>query len=190
MILPHCSSGGLPQYALRKIEVLYQKNEIYVIEYANIDNDHFTVQKDKIKSIVGSNYYTLGDNKDEILEIINKISPDIIHFEEFSETFINKGILFEIYKPTRKYHIIETTHGTSFNINNKSFFPDEFWVVSEYNKRQLESLKIPITLVKYPIDKKQRTDKNNEGGSVKKPQNSFFSDEKDYGKKQIEKNVS
>ena len=158
-ICPHLSTGGLPAYTLKKIENLYQNNEIHVVEWSNIDNDNFAIQKNKIKNLVGSNYYTLGDDKNYIIKIINKINPDIVHFEEIPETFINKGILFEIYQPTRKYYIIETTHGTFFNINEKYFFPDEFWVVSEYNKRQLEPLKIPITIVKYPIDKKQRINK-------------------------------
>ena len=44
-ITPHLSTGGTPQYLLKKIELLHDDNDIYVIEY----NDLVFTEFKKIK---------------------------------------------------------------------------------------------------------------------------------------------
>ena len=51
-IIPHCSTGGLPQVALKKIENLIDHYDVMVIEYEDITAGLFTVQKNKIKQIL------------------------------------------------------------------------------------------------------------------------------------------
>ena len=60
-ITPHLSTGGAPQYLLKKIELLHGDNDIYVIEYS--DYGHYRVQKDKILNILNDHLITLSDNK-------------------------------------------------------------------------------------------------------------------------------
>ena len=67
--------------------------------------------------------------------IIEEISPDIIHFEEIPETFCNVEIIYKIYNKDRKYKIFETSHGIQFNIECKIVLPDKFLFVSEYQKK-------------------------------------------------------
>jgi len=81
-ITPHLSTGGAPQYLLKKIQELKDVCDIYCVEYTNLSNDYI-VQKNQIKEILGNKLITLGDDKTQILPIIDRISPDIIHFEEF-----------------------------------------------------------------------------------------------------------
>jgi len=79
-ITPHLSTGGAPQYLLKKIELLNEDNDIYVIEYN--DYGHYRVQKDQILNIIGDKLITLSETKSDILNYLDDIKPDIIHFEE------------------------------------------------------------------------------------------------------------
>ena len=61
-VTPHLSTGGLPQYLLKQVEIFSKEHEIFVIEYSDIAPD-FIVQKNKLKSILGNNLITLRENK-------------------------------------------------------------------------------------------------------------------------------
>lgn len=154
-ITPHLSTGGLPQYLLKKIELLVKNNvSILVVEYRDLGGDAFIVQKEQIKNLVPVK--TLYDNKLEILNVIEEFGPDVIHFEEMPEYFMDHEVAIKIYDTTKKYKIIETTHDSSFDIKNKLFFPDEFLFVSDYSIEQFKSLGIPSKLVEYPIEIQSR----------------------------------
>ena len=68
-ITPHLSTGGLPQYLLKKIETFNNQFDIWCIEWSNL-SDQFVVQKNKITSILGTKIITLGENKSEVIDII------------------------------------------------------------------------------------------------------------------------
>jgi len=157
-ITPHFSTGGLPQYLFKKIVELQDHYDIYLIEYSNI-SDHYVVQKNKVKAILESKYFTLGYFKGELLEIISSIDPDIIHFEEFPESFMELSLLEKIYATDRKYYIVETTHGTTFSPMEKITYPDKFIFVSEYNANQFKNLNVPYAILEYPIEKKSRSNR-------------------------------
>ena len=93
-ITPHLSTGGAPQYLLKKIELLHDDNDIYVIEYN--DYGHYRVQKNKILNILNDRLITLSENKADILKYLEEIKPDIIHFEEMPEFFMDEEISKEI----------------------------------------------------------------------------------------------
>ena len=97
LITPHLSTGGLPQFLLEKIEILKNEFDIYLIEWDNITGGHLVVQRSKIENILRHKLITLGENKEECLKIIKDIKPNIIHFEEFSESFIDVKLLKKIY---------------------------------------------------------------------------------------------
>lgn len=160
MILPHCSTGGMPQVAFKKIEILNKTNEfdIYVIEYSFIAAA-YVVQRNKIKKILGEKFISLGENKSQILQIIEDIKPDIIHFEEIPEMFMSLNVANEIYKKDRNYFIVETTHDSSFDINNKIFLPDKFLFISNWSIKQFEPLGISMELAEYPLEISARPDR-------------------------------
>jgi len=94
-ITPHLSTGGAPQYLLKKIEFLSSVYDIYVIEYS--DHGHYRVQKNKIIKILGDKHKTLYDDKNELITYINLWNPDIIHFVEMPEFFMHDHLAKKVY---------------------------------------------------------------------------------------------
>ena len=82
-ICPHLSTGGQPQYAYKQIKHFIKEFDIEVVEINNSGGNAFVVQKNRIKSLV--EVHTLGEDKSEIIQIIEGYSPDIIHFQEIPE---------------------------------------------------------------------------------------------------------
>lgn len=155
-ITPHLSTGGLPQYLLKKIETFNNQFEIWCIEWSNYSND-FVVQKNKIKNILGNKLITLNDDKKVSLDIITKINPDIIHIEEIPETFINSSILDTIYNNKRNYNIVVTTHSSNTDPSQIKWTADKFILVSEWSKEVFTNFykeQIPCDIWEYPIEKK------------------------------------
>ncbi len=156
-VAPHLSTGGLPQYLTKKIELLRDTFDIYVVEWSNHTGGVLVVQRDKITSMVARDkFFTLEENKMELINIINNISPDIVHLEEIPEYFMDFDVAKEVYKKDRNYIIVETSHDSSYDATQKKFFPDKFMFVSNWQIKQYESIDIPKVLVEYPIEYKQR----------------------------------
>ncbi len=148
-ITPHLSTGGLPQFLLKKIEVLIDEFDIWCIEWDNITGGQLVVQRNKIESFLGHKLITLND-KDKFISIVDEINPDVIHFEEFPETFIPYDSLIKLYNSN--YKICETTHGTLFNPLEKLTTPDKLHFVSKYNLSQYFNPKSDFDLIEYPIN--------------------------------------
>lgn len=155
-VSPHMSTGGLPQVLVKRIELIKDDIDIYVIEFNNYSND-FIIQKNRIKKLLKpDHFFTLGDNKEEILDIIDKIQPDFIHMEEIPELFnISFDICTKIYKKDRKYKIFETTHSSDYQVDEKLFFPDKFLFVSQYNCFKFNKFGIPTEVIEYPVEKRK-----------------------------------
>jgi len=158
-ITPHLSTGGAPQYLLKKIELLKDFYTIYVIEY----NDYgiYRVQKNKIIDLLNNSVYTLGEEKENIFKYIDEIKPNIIHFEEMPEFFMNDDITKKIYNSDRNYLIYETSHDSSFDPSNKRFLPDKFLFCSDNQASLFRNLGVPCSVIEYPNvlkDEKNRND--------------------------------
>jgi FkbM family methyltransferase len=158
-ITPHLSTGGAPQYLLKKIQELNAAHEIYCIEYNNITGGVLVVQRSQIEKILGPKLITLGEDKEDLIKWINNINPEVVHFEELPEYFCSDSVARKIYSPTRKYKIIETSHDSSFNPSSKLYFPDGFIFVSEYQKKLMSPLGVPSEVVEYPIVQKAKSDR-------------------------------
>ena len=175
IIISHCSTGGMPQVALKRIEALLDKNEVYLIEYRQIAWS-FVVQRDKIIKLLGANFITLGNVwgdeekiRDHFQEIVEKINPDVIHMEEIPEKFIfgiREDHVKWLYRPDRPYKIVETTHTATFDVSQKIYFPDRFMFVSKFSQQEYSRYKIPSSVVEYPVEKLAR----NKGQAIKKLQ--------------------
>ena len=161
-IAPHLSTGGLPQYLTKKIELLNDTYDIYVVEYDDITGGVLVIQKNKIKNLIGDKLITIpfGSDKNVLIDKINEIQPDIIHLEELPEYFMSDDIAKKIYTDNRNYKIFETCHDSSFNTNNKRFSPDKFILVSNYQVKMLGELNINSEVVEYPIEYKNRPDRD------------------------------
>jgi len=154
-VTPHLSTGGAPQYLLKKIELLNDQYDIYVAEY----NDYgiFRVQKDEIITLLGKKHKTISERREELLEWIDEISPDIIHFEEMPELFnIEDEIATKIYSKDRPYKIFETSHDSSFDLKLKKYFPDKFLFCSDNQLIKFRSIDVPACVIEYPVKKYKR----------------------------------
>ena len=161
-IAPHLSTGGLPQYLAKKIELLKEDFEIYLIEWADCTGGRLVVTKNKIQNLVDSDkFYTLYEDKSELFSIINSINPNIIHLEEIPEYFMDSEIAKKLYSVDREYYIVETSHDSSMDVNNKLYSPDKFMFVSNWQIDQYKSVDIPKILVEYPIEYIDRPNREN-----------------------------
>lgn len=152
-IAPHFSTGGLPQYLLKKIEAFDDSSEVYCVEYSYY-GDAYVVQRNKVINILGDRFIPLGDDKNRLVDLIDSINPDIVHFEEISETFVDSRVLRKIYTEDRKYHICETCHSSQIEPSIKFFKPDKFIMVSKWIAEKYRLLGVPVELLEYPIENK------------------------------------
>jgi len=154
IISPHLSTGGLPQYLLKKLEFLVKEYDVYLIEYTNL-SDTYIVQKQVVKKMLGNKHYTLGDNKWETMHIINTVEPDIIHLEEIPEFFMDEQIAAQIYgNKQRDYFIVSTSHSSTTKPENLKFYPDKFIFASKWTEKMFKEAlpKIPTDVWEYPIE--------------------------------------
>lgn len=162
IITPHLSTGGLPQFLLKKIEVLINKWDIYLIEWENITGGNLVVQRNKIENLLKNKLITLDVDKSDVINLIEDINPKVIHFEEFPETFISIDILDTIFidlKDKYNFFITETTHGTQFDSKNKKFIADKTMFVSNYNYMQYDEISNLNEIIKMDTNKKLDRDK-------------------------------
>ena len=159
-VAPHLSTGGLPQYLTKKIELLKNDFEIYLVEWSDCTGGVLVVTRNKIVKLVDKDkFFTLGDNKQELINIINQVKPDIIHLEEIPEFFMDFDIANQIYNKDRTYKIVETSHDSSYDVTQKKFFPDKFMLVSQWQINQYKDIDIPKVVVEYPIEYIERPDR-------------------------------
>ena len=126
-LTPHLSTGGQPQFVLKRIEELQKfkdQIEIFLVEYSQFSNT-YVVQRDKIIDILDEgHFFSLGDTTDtkkkyELIDIIKNNNIDIVHSEEMLEGFesFNKiplPLLNQLYSNDRTWKMVETCH----NFNN------------------------------------------------------------------------
>jgi FkbM family methyltransferase len=156
-IAPHLSTGGMPQYLYKQMEVLNESCEVWCIEWDNITGGVLVVQRNRVANLLGDKLITLGEPREKLFEYIEQIKPDVIHLQEIPEMFMPHNIALKLYDPNRQYKIVETSHDSSFDISNKKHFPDHFAMVSQYQVETYKPLNIPCELVEYPIEYKTKT---------------------------------
>ena len=148
-LAPHLSTGGMPQFLLKRIEVLKKFNiaEICVVEYQCHSLD-FVVQRNQIMDLVP--VHTLYEDKMELFTVIDQFKPDIIHLDEMSER-MDRRMISKLYSDNRKYRIIETCHDVSFAPETKIFTPDAYAFCTPYH---LDTFTVPgyKDVIQYPID--------------------------------------
>jgi hypothetical protein len=157
-ICPHLSTGGQPQYTYKQVKHFIKDFDIEVVELNNSGGTAFVVQKNRIKSLAV--VHTLGDDKSEVLKVIEQFNPDIIHFQEIPQFDLPTFVLDKIFREDRTYFILATTHGSFTNPADIVYHPDRYVLVSEWSRRRFEDTGIETTLWEYPIedytfDKKQ-----------------------------------
>lgn len=155
-IAPHLSTGGMPQYLVKQIESLIGEYEIYVVEWSDVTGGIYVVQRNRIESMLGDRFISLGTDKEELFRIIDEISPAAIHFHEIPETFVDRKMLDVIYRDERPYYIVVTTHSSMTDPESLSYTADKFVLVSEWSKDRFEEYygdTIDLEIWEYPVDR-------------------------------------
>ena len=156
IIVPHLSTGGLPQYVAKQIEMSCGEYEIWCVEWDSITGGVLVVQRNKIQNLIGTGLVTLGEDKYEFLRLLDDVCPDIIHFQEIPETFIQRTILDDVYKDDRHWQILVTTHSSYTEPSNISYGADRFVLVSDWSRRRFASVygDDRCSIWEYPVEKK------------------------------------
>jgi glycosyltransferase involved in cell wall biosynthesis/GR25 family glycosyltransferase involved in LPS biosynthesis len=155
-ITPHLSTGGLPQYLYKSIEHFSKYYDVFLVEWTDVTGGVLVAVRNKIVSILPSDkFFTLGESKDDIYDIIKNISPDIIHFQEEPHTFIDTKILDWIYSDDRNYNIVVSTHGSFTDPSLMPYLADKFVLVSDWSKDVFDNHfkgSIPCEVWEYELD--------------------------------------
>lgn len=149
-LAPHLSTGGMPQFLLKRIESLVLNHNVFVVEDKFV-SDKYVVQRDKIKELIGEeNFFSVVGKS--LINIIENKKIDIVHLEHEAEGFDN-NLMNLLYTDSRSYKIIETCHNVSFNPKNKLFFPDGFAFCSPFHVNTFSHIDVLGELIMYPIEK-------------------------------------
>lgn len=133
-VLPHCSTGGMPQFVLKMVQEFSKENDVTVVETDNYSDD-YVVQRNKIKNLV--NFVQLHGNREKLIELVNS-GFDVIHFQEIPEFFLNDDVLNRIYTSDRAYKIAVTTHSSYTDPRKIRYTADRYILVSNWSKRVFE----------------------------------------------------
>jgi autotransporter strand-loop-strand O-heptosyltransferase len=152
-LAPHLSTGGMPSFLLKQIQLLNDEFDIYVVEYQFYGKD-FVVQRNAIKDLLGDKLYTLEENKLELLDIIKEVNPNIIHIHDPSERFDNE-LMGHLYS-TKSYHIVETCHDVWFKPDQeRKFHPDAYAFCTPYHLEIFKNMPSYREVLQFPIDAKE-----------------------------------
>ena len=152
--LPHLSTGGMPQFVLKRIKTLLEHTnaEIFVIEYADYGK-LFPVQRDQIIELLGWRFNSVSNNKNETYALIKEINPDIIHLDELPELMDNDELFKNIYDNDRTWRIVETCHNSTFNPDkDKRYHPDLYAFCTPWHEDIFAGMDSQFVTIEYPID--------------------------------------
>ena len=160
-LAPHLSTGGMPAFLLKRIQALqaHTNTEVYVVEYSN-HSDHYVVQKNQIKQLV-KNFWTLGEDKHELIDIIKNNFIDVVHIEEMVEDGHNnwpESLREALYDEHRTWRMVETCHNIIFKPDiEKRYHPDSYMFCTPHHLKTFENMPSRKEVIEFPIEKKGNT---------------------------------
>jgi len=157
-LAPHLSTGGMPAFLLKRIQTLleFSNSQIVVVEYAN-HSDHYVVQKNQIKQLA-HHFYTLEEDKMELMNIINRHAVDVVHVEEMVEDGHNnwpESLRQALYTADRTWRVVETCHNIIFKPDiEKRYHPDAYAFCTPYHLETFKNMPSRKEVIEFPIEKK------------------------------------
>ena len=166
-LAPHLSTGGMPGFLLRRIELLQAhcpELEIFVVEHG-FYGDSYVVQRNKIKVILPENHFwSLGDDKMKLIQILKDNEIDIVHVDEMIEGFdnfnkVSNELMKELYSDDRTWRMVETCHNVWFDPSvHKIYHPDAYALCTPYHKEvRFKDVPSYSEVLEFPIEKMFRT---------------------------------
>jgi autotransporter strand-loop-strand O-heptosyltransferase len=168
-ITPHLSTGGMPQFVLKRIQSLQDYKdqiEVFLVEYSQFSSTYVVQRNEIIKLLGNDHFFTLGgidevDKKYMLIDIIKTNNIDIIHSEEMLDGFesFNKiplDLLNQLYSNDRTWRIVETCHNIWYDPKtNKKLQPDAYSLVTPYHMENTFKDETPMKFLSlYPIEDK------------------------------------
>jgi autotransporter strand-loop-strand O-heptosyltransferase len=168
-VTPHLSTGGMPQFLLKRIQELQKHKdevEIFLVEFCLFSGTYIVQRKQIINLIDENHFFNLSiigeekeaEKKERLIEIIKENNIDIIHFEEITEGFesfnrVSLNLLNQIYSNDRSWKIVESCHNIWFNPVNRKVRPDAYSLVTPFHlKETFKNEPSYKELHLYPID--------------------------------------
>lgn len=166
-LAPHLSTGGMPGFLLRRIELLQAhcpELEIFVVEHG-FYGDAYVVQRNKIIEILPKDHFwSLGNDKMKLINILKENEINIVHVDEMIEGFdnfnkVSKELMNELYSNERTWKMIETCHNVWFDPStNKLYHPDAYAFCTPYHKEKtFADVPSYSEVLEFPIEKMFRT---------------------------------
>ena len=161
-LVPHLSTGGMPQFLLKRIQALKKHTDVELFVYEWIQTSiYYTIQREKIINLIGDNFFSCGyaqnwneintDLQKNLINYCTEKSIDIIHIEDEAENFLNTEILKELYDKKHKWQIVETPHSMNYNPDKKIFEPKGYCFVTNYHLN-ITNKNVYKEVIEYPLD--------------------------------------
>ena len=162
-LAPHLSTGGMPQFVLKRVEAMLDVSEyeVHLIEYTQYSNI-YNVQRDQLIEKLGNNFHTIGflqsiditERGQKLMDKISEIDPDIIHIDECPESFdsfnkLDQSAMDWLYN--KKWKVVETCHNIWFNPDNKINDPDMYALCTPYHLETFANRNGLKPVIEYPI---------------------------------------
>lgn len=163
-LAPHLSTGGMPQFVLKRVEAMLDADEfeIYVVEF-NKYSDNFVVQRNQLIHLLKENFKEVGhlgslsetDRTEKAKQVISDINPDIIHIDECPESFDSFNKMqpeLQDWLYNQKWAVVETCHNIWFNPENKVKEPDGYVFCTPYHLETFKNRDAEKIVIEYPLE--------------------------------------
>ena len=163
-LAPHLSTGGMPQFVLKRVEAMLDADEfeVYVVEF-NKYSDNFVVQRNQLIHLLKENFKEIGhlgalselDRTQKTKEVILDINPDVIHIDECPESFDSFNQMqpdLQEWLYTQNWAVVETCHNIWFNPENKVKEPDGYAFCTPYHLETFKDRTAEKMVSEYPLE--------------------------------------
>ena len=162
-LAPHLSTGGMPQFVLKRVEAMLNNNEydVHLLEYTQYSTV-YNVQRDQLIEKLDYKFHSLGylntiditERGQKLKTKLEEINPDIIHIDECPESFdgfnkLDESVMDWLYN--KNWKIVETCHNIWFDPIDKRNDPDMYAMCTPYHLETFESRGGLKPVIEYPI---------------------------------------
>ena len=162
-LAPHLSTGGMPQFVLKRVEAMLNNNEydVHLLEYTQYSTV-YNVQRDQLIEKLDYKFHSLGylntiditERGQKLKTNTEEINPDIIHIDECPESFdgfnkLDESAMDWLYN--KNWKIVETCHNIWFDPIDKRNDPDMYAMCTPYHLETFESRGGLKPVIEYPI---------------------------------------
>jgi autotransporter strand-loop-strand O-heptosyltransferase len=163
-LLPHCSTGGMPQYVLSLTrELIGAGTEVALLEWAYFGPD-FVVQRKQLQAALNSGFHAVEASPEKFFALLEKFQPDVVHLQEAPELFLPEAVAARLYTKPRSYRLVETVHNSEFGPLQVEHWPDAFVCVSEFHARifkdECARRGVPLEIARYRAPLRIRPDRS------------------------------